>query len=353
MKAWEQYKRFSLIPSEARDRYGNEDFRAGADVISPACAAKKPRGDRVPSLTLGMEQRFLLCSRAVPASYYANAKTVSLIGAGNLASVLGPALRIAGYPIESVAFRNAAPSQRRAVALAKRLVSRAVRVEQAGPDADIIWLCHTDDALAETARQLARKPGWRNKIVFHSSGALSSDVLAPLKRAGAHTASLHPMMTFVPGTSPRLKGVPFAVEGDRQAVAVARQITRAFGAEIFPIRKDSKVLYHALGSFSSPLVVATLVTAERVGRASGLSRGQTRRVMGPILQQTFKNYRERGAAAAFSGPIKRGDLETIRQHLRVLKNVPVVQDVYRALVRSALLDLPAARKKELLKLLHT
>jgi predicted short-subunit dehydrogenase-like oxidoreductase (DUF2520 family) len=296
--------------------------------------------------------RFLLSSRAVLALNNSDAKTVSLIGAGNLAAVLGPALRSAGYRIESVAFRNAASSQQRAMALAKRLVSRAVRLKQAEPAADIIWVCHTDDALAETARQLARKPGWRGKIVFHSSGALTSDVLAPLKRAGAHTASLHPMMTFVPGTSPRLKGVPFAVEGDRQAVAAAREITRAVGAEIFSIGKDSKVLYHALGSFSSPLLVATLVTAERVGRAAGLSRAQTRRVITPILHQTLRNYLERGAAAAFSGPIKRGDLETIRQHLRALKNVPAVQDVYRALVKSALRDLPAARKNELLRLLH-
>jgi predicted short-subunit dehydrogenase-like oxidoreductase (DUF2520 family) len=301
---------------------------------------------------LGMEQQFLLSSRAVPVSNNTNPMSVSLIGAGNLASVLGPALRAAGYPIESVAFRNAASSQKRAMALAKRLVSRAVRLQQAEPDADVIWLCHTDDALAETARQLARKPGWRNKIVFHSSGALSSDVLAPLQRAGAHTASLHPMMTFVPGTSPRLKGVPFAVEGDRQAVAVARRITRSLGAEIFPIRKDSKVLYHAFGSFSSPLLVATLVTAERVGRAAGLSRAQTRRVMTPILHQTFKNYLERGAAAAFSGPIKRGDLETIRRHMRALRTVPAVRDVYRALVKSAVQDLPAARKAALLRLLH-
>jgi predicted short-subunit dehydrogenase-like oxidoreductase (DUF2520 family) len=288
----------------------------------------------------------------VPATNNVYPMTVSLIGAGNLASVLGPALHSAGYRIESVAFRNSVSSQERAMALAKRLVSKAVRLEQAGPAADIIWLCHTDDALPETARQLARKAGWRGKIVFHSSGALSSDVLAPLKRAGAHTASLHPMMTFVPGTSPRMKGVPFAVEGDRQAVAAARRIARALGAEIFPIHKDSKILYHALGSFSSPLVVATLVTAERVGRAAGLSRAQTRKVMGPILQQTFKNYLENGAAAAFSGPIKRGDLETIRQHLRALRTVPAVQDVYRALVKSAVRDLPAGHKKELLKLLR-
>jgi len=278
-------------------------------------------------------------------------ETISLIGAGNLAHALGPSLRSAGYRIETVAFRRPAKSQQRAVALAKRLGARAIRLEQAGPGSDIVWICHTDDALGETARQLARKAGWKGKIVFHSSGALSSDVLATLARAGAHTASLHPMMTFVSGTNPRMKAVPFAVEGDAQAVAAARRITHRLGAEIFEIRKESKVLYHALGSFSSPLVVATLATAERIGHAAGLNRTQTRKVMGPILVQTLKNYMERGAPAAFSGPIKRGDLETIRGHLRELKKVPGAVEVYRALVRSALQDLPAENKAAIVRML--
>jgi predicted short-subunit dehydrogenase-like oxidoreductase (DUF2520 family) len=277
--------------------------------------------------------------------------TVTLIGAGSLARALGPALRAAEYRIEAVAFRETAASRKRATALARRLKAQAVPLQQARPATDIVWLCHTDDALHETAKRLARQPGWQGKTVFHSSGALTSEVLAPLRRAGAHVASLHPMMTFVPGATPRMQAVPFAVEGERQAVAVARQIVQHLGAEVFEIRKKAKVLYHALGSFSSPLVVATLVTAERVGQAAGLSRRQTRKVMGPILQQTLRNYLERSAAAAFSGPIKRGDLDTVRRHLAELKRVPGATDVYRALVRSAARDLPAARKESLLRLL--
>jgi predicted short-subunit dehydrogenase-like oxidoreductase (DUF2520 family) len=88
-----------------------------------------------------------------------------------------------------------------------------------------------------------------------------------------------------------------------------------------------------------------------VGQAAGLSRSQTRKIMGPILQQTLKNYQERGAAAAFSGPIKRGDLETVRRHLSELKRVPSAAEVYRALVKSAATDLPTARKESLLRLL--
>jgi predicted short-subunit dehydrogenase-like oxidoreductase (DUF2520 family) len=282
----------------------------------------------------------------------ADKPTITLIGAGNLAQALGPALKAAGYKIDFVAARETASSRRRAAMLAGALEARTQSLNDAGPASDILWICHTDDALAETAKLLARKPGWLGKIVFHSSGALTSDVLAPLKRKGASTASLHPMMTFVPGATPRMEEVPFAVEGDSHAVVVARRIVRDLGAESFAITKAAKPLYHALGSFSSPLIVAALVTAERVGQGAGLSASQTRRVMGPILRQTMKNYAEYGAAAAFSGPIKRGDINTVLRHLKELKRVPGASEVYRALVKSALMDLPSVKRKELIKLVQ-
>jgi predicted short-subunit dehydrogenase-like oxidoreductase (DUF2520 family) len=310
------------------------------------CPPRPPDLSTPPDLS---KSAFLLSSKAVKSQ--SRDTTISLIGAGNLAYALGSALRSAGYRIETVAFRSPAKSKQRAVALAKKLAARPVPLEQAGPASDIIWLCHTDDALSETAHLLARKAGWKGKIVFHSSGALSSSVLAPLARAGAHTASLHPMMTFVPGTSPRMKGVPLAVEGGSHAVAAARQIGRRLGTEVFEIKRKNKVLYHALGSFSSPLLVAALAAAERVGRAAGLIPAQTRKLIGPILAETFKNYQEHGPAGAFSGPIKRGDVETIRRHLNELKRVPEAREVYRALVLSALRDLPARNTKDLLKLL--
>jgi predicted short-subunit dehydrogenase-like oxidoreductase (DUF2520 family) len=274
--------------------------------------------------------------------------SITLVGAGNLAQALGPALKRAGYRIDAVIARDNPESRRRARTLARKLGADCRVLDQPLPSSNLIWVLHTDDALRETALVLATGRAWRDAIVLHSSGALSSDVLAPLRRAGAHTGSLHPMMTFVPGTKPEISNVPFAVEGDRQAVAAAKRIVRSLGAEVFAIRKSAKVLYHALGSFSSPLVVATLVTAERVGRAAGLSQSQTRKAMAGILQQTLNNYLARGAAAAFSGPIKRGDLQTVRRHLEELKRVPEALEVYRALVRSGLKDLPSARKSELL-----
>jgi predicted short-subunit dehydrogenase-like oxidoreductase (DUF2520 family) len=279
-----------------------------------------------------------------------NAPSIVLIGSGSLAHALGLALRDAGYSIDAVVSRSSAKSRQRAAALARELRSKLVALEAFQPSSDIVWLCHTDDALAETASRLSKRGSWKGKIVFHSSGALSSAVLAPLRHVGAHTASLHPMMTFVPGTHPNLAKIPFTVEGERVAVAAAKEVARRLKARVFEIRKEAKVLYHALGSFSSPMIVATLVTAERVGRAAGLSAKQVKRIMTPILLQTIANYVRRGPESAFSGPIKRGDVNTVRQHLRDLEKVPGASDIYRALVRSALMDLPAGNKNELAKL---
>ncbi len=155
------------------------------------------------------------------------------------------------------------------------------------------------------------------------------------------------MMTFVSGSIPSLKGVPFAVEGDAAAVRVARQIVKCLGGEAFTIRKQHKAAYHAWGAFASPLLVATLVTAEQLARSIGLSAAQARNRMLPIVRQTIANYEALGPAGAFSGPIVRGDAEVVRKHLQVLRNAPEARDVYLALARAALRYLPAQNRAKL------
>ncbi|HEY6350430.1 MAG TPA: DUF2520 domain-containing protein [Candidatus Angelobacter sp.] len=281
-----------------------------------------------------------------------NTPSVALVGSGNLAHTLGPSLMEAGYRIDAVVSRSLSRSRKRAALLAKRLSSKVIDLEDFQPSSGIIWICHTDDALVETARALAKHGKWKGRIVLHSSGARTSDVLAPLRRAGAYTASLHPMMTFVPDTEPSMEKVPFAVEGDRRAITASKKIVKDLKGHIFQIRKQAKVLYHVLGSFLSPMVVATLVTGERVGKAAGLSPKHIAKLMTRILEQTTYNYVRWGPASAFSGPIKRGDVDTVRQHLRELKRLPEAGDVYRALARSALMDLPAGNKEKLSKLVR-
>ena len=99
------------------------------------------------------------------------------------------------------------------------------------------------------------------------------------------------------------------------------------------------------------LLIALLVTAERVARAAGLPTAEARRKALPILRQTLANYERLGPAGAFSGPIVRGDAQVVRQHLRELKKMPEARAVYVALARAGLRHLPAGNRRELEKVL--
>lgn len=278
--------------------------------------------------------------------------SITIVGAGNLASALAPALVAAGYRIDRVLSRERSASRRRAQALARRVGGKAAALSTP-LSAGILWLCVSDDAIRPCAHELSREGKWRGKVVLHSSGALSSDELAPLRRRGASVASLHPMMTFVSGVRVSMSEVPFAVEGDPAAVAVGRRIVRDLKARAFTIAKRNKPLYHAFGSFSSPMVVATLAMAERIAAAAGVPARMRREVMLPIVRKTFSNYLEASADKAFSGPIARGDVNTIRRHLRALRRVRGAREIYVALAQSALGHLPVRNWREVARILKS
>jgi predicted short-subunit dehydrogenase-like oxidoreductase (DUF2520 family) len=276
---------------------------------------------------------------------------VVMIGAGNLASALGVSLNRAGYEIEAV-IGHPGGAPRKTQLLAKKVGARALTELPREMRADVVWFCVPDGEIARTAKALARKAVWNKKVALHSSGALTSDELGPLRDRGAAVASAHPLMTFVPGSQPVMQGVPFALEGDAAAVRVARAILAHLGAQAHSIRKAEKAAYHAWGTFVSPLFTALLATAEQVAHAAGVPGKQVRTRAVPILLQTLANYASLGPAGAFSGPIVRGDLDTVRRHLQVLRRIPAARAVYIALGRAALEYLPANKRGDLTKTLR-
>jgi predicted short-subunit dehydrogenase-like oxidoreductase (DUF2520 family) len=297
--------------------------------------------------------------------------SITIIGLGNLGTALATALSAAGYRIDEIVIRPGSASQSRARALARRLGARVAMLESANLTAGIVWVCVKDADIAATARALAPAYEWKGKIVLHSSGALTSDELNALRRRGAAVASLHPMMTFPraaasPGeagpaarrgigvlgwegrrATPIAPGVGFAVEGDPAAVRAARRLVADLHGMIFPLKKAAKPLYHAWGAFASPLLIAELAQAERVARAAGVTGARARQIVEPIVRRTIDNYFRHGAADAFSGPLIRGDVATVRHHLQQLGRIPGAREVYLALARSALRNLPVGNRKQM------
>jgi predicted short-subunit dehydrogenase-like oxidoreductase (DUF2520 family) len=271
--------------------------------------------------------------------------TVSIVGAGNLGTALALTLPSAGYVVKFIATRAKRTTSRETTGLARRVKARLVSLGKEPLDSDLVWITVPDDAIAVTALRLAPSQDWRGKIVFHSSGALTSDDLAPLRDQGAKVASVHPGMTFVRGPAPQMLGVAFAVEGDPAATRVAKRIVERWGGTTYAINKRNKVLYHAFGSFASPLVIALMASLERVAKAAGIKPENIKTMMVPLLWQTLRNYLQHDAPSAFSGPLVRGDVATVRRHLAELKVVPEARAVYIALAGAALKNLPVKNRK--------
>jgi len=275
--------------------------------------------------------------------------SISIVGPGNLGTALATTLAAAGYELKFLATRGQGRAKSHVQSLARRLKARVVKLGKQALTTEIVWITVPDDAIAAVARALAKTQDWDGQIVFHSSGALTSDELAPLRAKGALVASVHPMMTFVRGAVPVMTGVHFAVEGDAPAVRVARSIVGELGGRAFVIRKQAKVLYHLFGSFASPLVIALMASLEQVAGEAGIRRSDVKRVMSPLLWQTLRNYMNRGAGSAFSGPLVRGDVATVRKHLVELETLSEAKHVYIALARAALNLLPVKNRKQLEK----
>lgn len=250
--------------------------------------------------------------------------SIAIVGHGNLGRVLAAALRKSGYDVRAI-------------------ISRTTETPRL--DGDVLWICVPDQEIAAVAKKLAPLASWRGKTVLHASGALPSSVLQPFERRGAAIASAHPLNTFVKNSKPDLGGVPFALEGDARAVRIATQIARHLNgrAPIIRLTAQQKPLYHAMGAFASPLLIATLANAEAVGRRAGMK--DPHRMIATIVRTTLQNYLRNGAAGAFSGPIVRGDAATVRKHLAALKSLPRSRAAYRTLAESALQLLPTKLKR--------
>jgi predicted short-subunit dehydrogenase-like oxidoreductase (DUF2520 family) len=299
--------------------------------------------------------------------------SVAIVGAGSLASFLAVALHDAGFTITEIVARDSARSRRHARSLAAKVGAQLVTAHTAALDATLLWFCVPDreirGAASALAVHLAARAAALNKgrahdkvhskvhskvrFAFHSSGALLSRELDPLRQAGAAVASVHPLMTFVAGARPSLSGVPFAMEGDADATRVARRIVRELGGTSFALSSPRKAAYHAWATMTSPLLLAFLVTLEEAARAAGITRQDARRMSLPIIRQTLENYSRLGPAASFSGPLVRGDVETVAKHLAVLKKLPGAREVYVALARAALRGLPVKNRDEMEHLLRT
>jgi predicted short-subunit dehydrogenase-like oxidoreductase (DUF2520 family) len=157
--------------------------------------------------------------------------------------------------------------------------------------------------------------------VLHASGALSSEVLAPLRVRGLAVGSMHPLAAVSDALAgaESLRGAFYCVEGDAAALRAARKVVRDLGGQSFAVATEDKALYHAAAVLTAGHVVALFdVALDTLGRC-GLSARRAQEVLLPLLRSVVENLSERTPARALTGSFARADSETVGRHLRALR----------------------------------
>jgi predicted short-subunit dehydrogenase-like oxidoreductase (DUF2520 family) len=266
--------------------------------------------------------------------------TLSIIGAGRVGRALGRRLRELGWKIGAVV-ASSESSARKAVRSIGAGRSHAFLTRQVLA-AQVILITTPDRCTAEVAEDLARigAEELRGKIVLHTSGALSSDVLDSVRQCGAAVGSMHPLQTFSGVEVPPLEGRVFTIEGDTAAVRMARQIARALGAIPVQIEGAKKPLYHAAGALAAGNVLALMEAATRLMAAAGMKRREAVRALLPLTRQVLENFERLGPRAAWTGPLSRGDYGVVAAHTEAMRDLPAeFGQAYEAVNRLAALVL--------------
>jgi predicted short-subunit dehydrogenase-like oxidoreductase (DUF2520 family) len=275
--------------------------------------------------------------------------SAAIVGAGRLGTVLGRALRKKRIAICGIADRSLAAARESRAIIGMGAATRSAVL--AAASADIVFITVPDDAIGRMARLLAEKTRlaagprarvpkspWRGKIVFHTSGAVSSEALAPLRAAGAACASFHPVQTFPrKDLAPSVfKGATIDLEGDPRAVHTGAALARMLGARPIVLRTEDKALFHAAGGIASNLFIPLFDAACRLLGEAGISDRDAVRILLPLAEGTLQSVKRLDRASALTGPISRGDVETVRRHLDALRPYPAALRIYRVLGSEAL-----------------
>lgn len=221
------------------------------------------------------------------------------------------------------------------------------------PGTQVLVLAVPDDVLHTVANEVARAgPAPAGCVAFHLSGALSTDVLAPLTSAGYSVGSIHPLQTVADPWSgaDRLVGCAYAVAGDPAALAIGREIIAELGGQTLVVPPTLRPVYHAAAVFASNYVVAAAAIVARTLAEAGVPEGEAISATLPLMRGTMDNVEQLGFGAALTGPVARGDVDTVRLHLSRLSARE--RTLYSALGRETLrlaraAGLEAARAAEI------
>jgi predicted short-subunit dehydrogenase-like oxidoreductase (DUF2520 family) len=241
------------------------------------------------------------------------------VGAGRTGLSLGLRLHRA-HAVEALTVTGRRPGPPEHPLFGDPPAARYISMDASPPPADAVVVAVPDRAIAEVAERLAALGLPPSLPVLHTSGSRGGEALAPLAARGHPTGSAHPLAALadpVDGAE-RLAGATWGVEGEGAALELAERIVAACGGTALRLAPGGKALYHAAAVFASNYAVALLSVAERLMEGAGVDAAQARPALAALAAGAVENAAARGPAGALTGPVARGDVETVALHLERL-----------------------------------
>jgi len=197
----------------------------------------------------------------------------------------------------------------------------------------IVFITVPDRVVTEVAEQVAAVESPRTVAFVHASGALGLDALSALQRRHA-VGSFHPLQSFPRPRAPEaFRGIVVGV--DASTTSLQRRLARLardLGAHPRHVRDQDRVVYHAAAVFASNFVIALVDQAVALLEGIGWRREEAARGLRPLMERALLGALENGPTAALTGPIRRGDVNTVTRHLKALAAGPRRRlDLYRML----------------------
>jgi predicted short-subunit dehydrogenase-like oxidoreductase (DUF2520 family) len=222
------------------------------------------------------------------------------------------------------------------------------------PRADIYFITTPDDQIQSSCEQLAHKHFLKkDAIVVHASGSLTSSILASAKEQGCHIASIHPIKSFANPTQciHDFSGTFCAIEGDEKAIAFIAPLFEKMGGIIFTVNKDHKTLYHAACVIANNYLITLHHAAFQCFKEARIEEVTAKKLASTLMKSALNNIDHLTHEAALTGPLQRGDIQTVLSHLQTLNvNIKTLYSTL-GLATLPLTEQTTPTKEVLLKLL--
>ena len=203
--------------------------------------------------------------------------------------------------------------------------------------ASVVLITVRDGEIDGVMRELLAARLAPGAVVVHASGSAEPPALDLLLAHGHPGGTFHPLLplTDPTRTAEQLHRAWIGINGDESARSASRELASAIGARVLEIPEGAKARYHAAAVFASNFPMVLLATAMQLLTSAGVPEDAARGALGTLLVSAAENASTMGPSAALTGPVARGNVETVRAHLKALGDVPEILALYRVLSRAA------------------